>query len=204
MTVEQRAELRRLLIATRPDASPLPWRWSDGQWGEGFYDANGAIVSVNSGRGAHDWDDEEAALALAAVNALPALLDALDAAEAESARLRSLLAGLAYDDGDLRASGEWVARTFQEIRAERDALRAELASLRSPAVSGALPSIEPFREFLDDDARRDLAALQAAVQRHDVECHYRRVSGWVEHGRITEPLRAEMAAVLREKEGMLP
>ncbi len=182
---------------------------------------------------------------------------------AEIRRLRSLLAGLAYDDGDLKATGEWVARRFQEFRAERDrlraalgqlqghlhpndggrprdlawmrqvigaavgdfaycgsdgpvvltrqdfnalcdaraerdALRTELAALRIPAVS-APPSIEPFRQFLDDDARKDLTALQAAVQRHDVEHHYRRVSGWVEHGRITEPLRAEMAAVLREK-----
>ncbi len=81
-------------------------------------------------------------------------------------RLRALLAGLAYDDGDLKATGEWVARRFQEVvaerdaarhaeshtaavlrcaerdykarleqaEAERDALRAELAALRSPAV----------------------------------------------------------------------
>ena len=75
----------------------------------------------------------------------------LDLLLAERDRLAALLEGLAHDDGDVKATGEYVARRFQEVRAERDRLAALLKKVEQEVAAwGEQAPMES-----DDDGRDD-------------------------------------------------
>ena len=55
-------------------------------------------------------------------------------------------------------------------------------------------------EFLDDEARAILSRLETCRNPHDLLRWRREVSQWVEHGRVSGPMREKMLKALQEVE----
>jgi hypothetical protein len=91
-----RSELRRLTEA----ATPGPWHALIDNYGEDTWPGSMFITNDPSeGQAAlgRDFTQDDARLIVAAVNALPGLLDALDSRDAQLAKLRELIGELAHD-----------------------------------------------------------------------------------------------------------
>lgn len=118
MTPETIAELRRLLDEVR-DGSPLPWRRIGSR-----------VDAADRFKVAECLLDEDAALIVAAVNALPALLDAagrLAEVEAERDALAAKVERVTGEAADMRARLSRAARALDDDKlAEVGEARARL------------------------------------------------------------------------------
>ena len=126
LTPEMLAELRRLL----DEAPPLPYRGSPATHGD---PSNGptyvALEAQWEGRweevatgNYEQWCGMGIALAAAAINALPALLDALDASETQVRWVREMHVGEYVEDEDYNrcyeCSDEWPCPTVRALDEE--------------------------------------------------------------------------------------
>lgn len=129
-------ELRRLAEA----AYEGPW-WVSGQWPQSVYrwddpeDPEREAVTVAYVNGGSYRNMQATAEFIAAArNALPGLLDEID-------RLRSNFAALEALRSDLpdHTEREAFSRAFDEVRAERDALRAKVERVRRALAETEIP-----------------------------------------------------------------
>ena len=138
-----RAELRRLL----DEAPPLPWRYREHGYQCDGYQCDGPTSVVLEAKPFEDgweaiavgdydqWSGYGVALSVAAVNALPGLLDALEKAEGHRDSLAAKL-DAAIDVAHLDRQQAWSAETFgpAEVRGHRgvlDHIRKELVEIEA-------------------------------------------------------------------------
>lgn len=138
------ARLRRMLEA----ATPGPWKSPEG-WC--IQSPKYAVAITTRGPG----QKRDAALIVAARNALPALLDAAEERDA----LRDFINAGFNCDQKRRQADISAAKERGELRRERDALQAELAALRG--------RLECLTSSWEEEVTREDEALHSRIDRRD-------------------------------------